>query len=84
MAILGFLYWLVLTVAIIACGAVVGAISFPIGGIIFGYEMEIRAMIHNGILDGGFYAMIWAPGISFVVCIMILRKKSGRISNNES
>lgn len=71
-----FLVWLGISLSIIAMGAAVGGILFPIGGWVFGYELEVMQMVRNGIFDGGFYAMMWAPGISFVLCIMFIRKKS--------
>ncbi|HSH08805.1 MAG TPA: hypothetical protein VK995_00340, partial [Oceanipulchritudo sp.] len=64
------LLWLLLVIAICLAGAVVGAVVFPIAGRLLSMELTIPEMILNGLKDGGFLALIWAPGISLVVCIM--------------
>lgn len=69
-----------MTVAITACGAVVGAVLFPIGGWLFGMELEFAALVSNGVYDGGFFAMIWAPGLSFVLCLIAFKRKSSHNS----
>jgi amino acid transporter len=62
--------WLLLVVAIVAAGAVAGALLYPLFGTLLGMDLSVREMFLNGVLDGGFYAMIWAPGVSFVACLM--------------
>ena len=71
-----FLGWCLLTLAITACGAVIGALLFPVGGWLFGMDLEFATMVRNGLSDGGFFAMIWAPGLSFVLCLIAFNRKS--------
>ena len=61
-----------------------GGFLFPIGGWVFGYELEMMEMVKNGLFDGGFYAMMWGPGISFVLCIVFIRRKFLKNLNKES
>ncbi len=79
-----FFLWLGFSLLIVAVGAAAGGVLFPIGGWIFGYELAVRQMVRNGIFDGGFYALIWGPGISFVLCVMLIRRKLSKIQNKES
>ncbi len=65
--------WLALTLAMTIAGAVTGAMAFPVGGWVFGYELGIDVMAWNGIKDGAFLTFIWAPGASFVVCLILAR-----------
>lgn len=67
--------WLGMTFGITLAGALAGALLFPVGGFLFGYDLGMGTMLWNGLKDGGFYAFIWAPGVSFVVCVMLIRNK---------
>jgi hypothetical protein len=69
--------WALLTIGICLSGALMGALLFPLAGYLIGMELGTREMIRNGIFDGGFFALIWAPGISFVGCLMWARKGRG-------
>ena len=69
--------WLLLTIGICLAGALVGAILFPVAGHLLAMDLGTREMVTNGIFDGGFLALIWAPGISFVVCLMWARGSRG-------
>jgi hypothetical protein len=62
--------WLLLVMAIVAAGAVAGSLLYPVFGTLLGMDLSVREMIMNGVFDGGFYAMIWAPGVSLVACLM--------------
>jgi len=73
-----------LSAGIVAFGAVAGALIFPAAGFLLGMDLEPLIMIRNGVLDGGFYALIWAPGISFVVCVMAIHKRGSENSNKET
>ena len=72
--------WLGLVLLICLAGALAGALLFPVGGLLLGLELPVADMLRNGIMDGGFLALIWAPGISFVACLMWAHRKrlSGR------
>ena len=76
--------WIGITAGITLAGAVLGALLFPVGGVLFGYQVEIQTMAWNGLQDGGFLAFIWAPGISFVICVMLIRNKYVKSANNHS
>ena len=60
--------WVVL---IVLLGAVAGFILFPIGGAVFGIDQTLSHLLLAGLRDGAFYALIWAPGISVVLCFML-------------
>ena len=62
--------WLLLALAICWAGAVSGGLLFPVAGLLLRMDLPVREMVLNGLLDGGFLALIWAPGLSFVVCLM--------------
>jgi hypothetical protein len=62
--------WSLLVVAIVAAGAIAGSVLYPLVGTLLQMELSVREMFINGVFDGGFYALIWAPGVSFVACIM--------------
>ena len=69
------LAWAGLTLAITIAGALTGCLLFTAGGHLLDFEMGTREMVWNGIKDGGFYAFIWAPGLSFVICLMLGRSR---------
>lgn len=62
--------WLLLAAVIISTGALLGSLLYPIAGTLLGMDLSLREMWLNGVFDGGFYALIWAPGVSFVACLM--------------
>jgi len=76
--------WVILTTGIVIFGAVAGGLIFPAGGFLLGLDLEPWVMIRNGVLDGGFYALIWAPGISFVVCVLAIHTRRSENSNKET
>jgi hypothetical protein len=65
-----FFIWLLLVLVIVGSGAAVGGLAYPFFGTLLGMDLSMREFFVNGVKDGGFYALIWAPGISLVVCIM--------------
>ena len=69
--------WLALLAGICAAGAIVGGILFPVFGHRLRMDLGTREMVRNGLLDGGFLALILAPGISLVVCLMWARSRGG-------
>jgi hypothetical protein len=62
-----FLFW---ATAVVLLGAVAGAIGFVLLGPLFGsIESPLRQAI-AGARHLGFIALIWAPGIALVLCVM--------------
>ena len=70
LSIIWFSRWLFLLLAICLAGALVGALAFPVAGYLLGMDLGIGEMLRNGVFDGGFLALIWAPGLSLVACLM--------------
>ncbi len=62
-----FLFW---TAAIIAAGAAFGAVLFALAGLLFATGHTAGELARNGIRTGGFYCLLWAPGIAVVLCVM--------------
>jgi len=67
--------WLALTVGFVVSGGILGSILFPIVGLLAGMEYPVMEMLRNGAFDGAFLALIWAPGGSFVICLMLAKKR---------
>jgi hypothetical protein len=72
--------WLGLVCLICLGGAVAGAVLFPAVGLLLGMDLTAGEMARNGLLDGGFLALIWAPGVSFVACLMRAHRNRGAIT----
>lgn len=71
-----FLCWLL---AIVGGGALIGAIIFPLFGPFFGSDRTALAHAVAGARHLGFIALIWAPGIALVACVVrAKRNKSAR------
>jgi len=62
-----FLFWVA---AVVLAGAVVGAIGFPLLGPLFGSMLTPTAHALAGARHLGFVALIWAPGIALVLCVV--------------
>lgn len=62
--------WHLLVLAITAGGAVAGCLLFVVIGSLARLDYSFAELARNGLSDGGFYALIWAPGISLVICVM--------------
>jgi hypothetical protein len=56
-------------VAIVATGAAVGAISFPLVGWLAGSSRSAASHALSGARQLAFLAFIWAPGIAIVLAI---------------
>ena len=67
--------WLGLIAAICLVGAFLGGLTFPLIGSLLEMDLSAGEMLRNGLMDGGFLALIWAPGLSFVACLMWARSK---------
>jgi hypothetical protein len=62
--------WHLLVGAITTGGAVAGCLLFVVIGSLAQLDYSLAELARNGLSDGGFYALIWAPGISLVICVM--------------
>lgn len=71
--------------AITLAGALCGAALFLAVGKLFAMDYGTGELLRNGFYDGGFLALIWAPGISFVALVIRSyrkRKNHGRDQAN--
>lgn len=75
--------WVAGVLAICSAGALAGALLFPVAGHLLGMDLRTGEMIRNGAFDGGFLALIWAPGLSFVGCLMWGHGRSRSRSGSE-
>ncbi len=66
-----FRLWAGMVTAIVATGAVLGVCLFVVVGALLGVELGLVGRVLAGARDGAFYALIWAPGVSFVVCCIL-------------
>ncbi|MDD2765829.1 MAG: hypothetical protein PHE83_17850 [Opitutaceae bacterium] len=62
-----FLFWVAL---LVAAGALLGALLFPLAGLLFRTGDTPWQLVQNGARIGGFYFLIWAPGTAVVLCVM--------------
>ena len=62
--------WNFRVLLIVSGGALLGAVLFYLVGTVFRLDYAWEALLVNGIKDGGFYALIWAPGVSFIWCVI--------------
>jgi len=62
-----FIFWFIL---VVFTGAIVGAISFPLLGPLFGSTLTPFEHAIAGARHLGFIAMIWAPGVALVLCVI--------------
>ncbi|NDV63066.1 hypothetical protein G0Q06_11430 [Puniceicoccales bacterium CK1056] len=67
--------FLLLTAAITLAGALCGAVLFVLVGMLWNMDFTLGELIRNGLFDGGFLALIWAPGISFVALVVQAHKR---------
>jgi hypothetical protein len=63
------LHFLVWTLGIIALGAALGSVIFPVVGLIAGIEKPAGDLALTGARTLGFYFMVWAPGIGLVLTV---------------
>ena len=61
---------------ICALGALLGAIVFPVAGRLGGAHKTRDELIVLGVKTGGFFFMVWAPGVALVR--MVIRAASAR------
>lgn len=63
------LYFLLITAAIVALGALLGAAAFVILGLVTGADFPTDRLALNGAKTLAFYFSMWAPGIAIVLCV---------------
>ncbi len=62
-----FLFWLA---AIVAAGALLGAVLFPLVGLCLHTGLTAGQLVRNGVRTGSFYFSLWAPGTAAVLSVM--------------
>jgi len=62
-----FFFWLG---AVVLAAALMGAIAFPLLGPLFGSKRSVGEHAIAGARHLGFIALIWAPGIALVLCVV--------------
>jgi hypothetical protein len=68
--------WHGVVALMVAAGAVLGALAYSVGGLLLQLEGRLMDFLLKGLKDGAFYALIWAPGIGIVLCLMWARKSA--------
>lgn len=63
------LYFLAWTVGICVAGLVLGALSFPVVGMLVDTGLTGLELTRNGIRILGFYFSMWAPGVALVLTV---------------
>lgn len=67
--------WLLIALAIIAVGALVGSLLWALLGVPLGSELDLAGRLGYGASVGWRYARVWAGGIAFVACFMKAHEK---------
>ncbi|MFO7724123.1 MAG: hypothetical protein R6V45_01125 [Oceanipulchritudo sp.] len=62
-------FGILLVIAMVVVGGGLGALLYPLVGTLIGMDLALLSMLRTGFMDGAFYALIWAPGASIVLCI---------------
>lgn len=60
---------LLIVLAMVTAGGLLGGLLYPLVGTLIGKDLTVLRMVRLGFMDGAFYALIWAPGMSIVLCI---------------
>ncbi len=74
-----FSLWFFIVLGMCLQGALVGSLLFVIGGLLLGMDLSVPQLALNGLKDGAFLALIWAPGTGIVVCFI---KAYGQVRNS--
>jgi hypothetical protein len=64
------LYFVVWVAGLVLLGSVLGAILFPLGGLLLNAERSSAALMARGAHFGSFYFLIWAPGVALCAAVM--------------
>jgi hypothetical protein len=71
--------WAALTFLMVAAGALLGAVLFPVIGALAGKASPSGALALAGARNLGFYALVWAPGTAIVLTVILeARRRRGR------
>ncbi|MFT3781920.1 MAG: hypothetical protein QM790_07880 [Nibricoccus sp.] len=63
------IYFLVWLSAVVVAGALLGAITFPVAGPLFGSKLSVLEHVAAGARHLGFISFVWAPPIALVACV---------------
>lgn len=74
-------FWLGQTLGMVLIGALLGIVFFPLVGLAFGAPYSAADLMMHGAYNLGFYALIWAPGLSFILCVMRSHRKHHELRN---
>lgn len=64
------LFWISVSAAIIAVGALLGSILWLVIGTVAGDERSAGKLLSKGASIGWRYARVWAGGIAFILCFV--------------
>lgn len=70
--------WLAYVLLMMLTGGILGCIGFLAIGPLITTDYSLRFLAWRGFYDGAFWFMVWAPGVSFVICVIQARQRSGR------
>ncbi|MCD8483090.1 MAG: hypothetical protein LR015_10755, partial [Verrucomicrobia bacterium] len=74
-------FWHAGVILMCAAGALVGMVAFILIGTLAGMDYSLPQLARNGLRDGGFYALIWAPGTVLVAAFVHGYNRANRPSN---
>lgn len=85
LAVLGHVVrFLLIALGITLAGALVGACLFVVVGSAIGMDLSTTELLRNGFFDGGFLALIWAPGAAFVRVLVLAHRQRTRAEVKKS
>jgi hypothetical protein len=64
------IYFCAWILGLVILGTVLGAILFPLGGLLLHAERSSTALLIRGARFGSFYFLIWAPAIALAASVM--------------
>lgn len=76
--------WVLMVAAMVAAGALLGALLFLLIGTLAGIGESPTARLLSGLYNGGFYLLIWAPGVSFVACLMLAHRRRRKLARQSA
>ena len=62
------LYFICWVAAISAVGAALGGLSFPLLGLLLGWDFSLSELCLNGMRNLGFLFFVWAVPIAIIAC----------------